>query len=196
MDSLALCMCVIVSLAAPLSWASISPVERRALIHLYHATGGPGWKDKDHWLTDSDPCTTPWHGVICEMPGTHVISINLQFNNLNGHLPPTFGNMSKMQTLILNNNPNLKGPLPTSIGEMDLMQIMDFEGCQLSGPIPPTFCNLYGMYVLDLGGNKFTSIPKCFCDKAMPSRACNMSKNAFKCPLPTCATKWCAATCH
>lgn len=40
------------------------PVQRSALMDLYNAAGGAGWKNSANWTSDQSPCT--WAHVACD----------------------------------------------------------------------------------------------------------------------------------
>jgi hypothetical protein len=90
--------------------------ERQALVDLFHATGGPRWKDRAGWLgpagTECD-----WHGVQCD-PGpvapTNVVGLDLADNNLTGTVPSSLGALSRVEYLFLFGN-HLTGRLPDSV---------------------------------------------------------------------------------
>ena len=50
--------------------AVTNPVQKQALVDLYHATDGPNWAHK--WALDADPCVGSWFGVQCGSDDTSV----------------------------------------------------------------------------------------------------------------------------
>ncbi|KAL5768304.1 hypothetical protein ACOSQ2_015087 [Xanthoceras sorbifolium] len=112
----------------------------------------------------------------------------LNNNPLNGTLPVSIGNLSALEsflvdsckikgsipyevvglsnltTLRLTNN-DLTGPIPTAVGKMRKLQVLSFEGNRLQGSIPIEVCHLRNLGELYLGGNKlFGPIPACLGD--------------------------------
>eukprot|EP01006_Ploeotia_vitrea_P022278 TRINITY_DN54681_c0_g1_i1.p2 TRINITY_DN54681_c0_g1~~TRINITY_DN54681_c0_g1_i1.p2 ORF type:complete len:198 (-),score=7.03 TRINITY_DN54681_c0_g1_i1:362-955(-) len=189
-------LCLVITLQSKLA-----PQEREALVDLFHSAGGSGWKSHHNWLR-GDPCENRWHGVKCSQMGRyqHVTELSLADNNLDGTLPPSFGNMTKMSILALDIFNQLRGPLPENIGQMRDVILFTIAGSgpgtpgdKFSGPIPKGICQLTSMSIMHFGDNAFTSIPECFCNH-VPAN-CALGGNNFKCPIPDCAKTKCGATC-
>jgi hypothetical protein len=71
------------------------------LLSLYYATFGPYWKNI--WPIDnatSDPCE--WYGVSCSTQKMTVLELQLNYNNLQGSIPASLGNLSNLKELNLN----------------------------------------------------------------------------------------------
>ena len=150
--------------------------EREALIDLYDATSGPGWKNSRGWKEDS-VCHCRWAGVKCgtiiaprasdhqgppPCPIQRVISLSFTDNNLIGSLPRwngTGGAMTGLQRLRINNNDyGLESELPTawstclgSLRELDLG--FNF---QLTGTLPPQWSSLTSLVSMDLSMSKLS----------------------------------------
>ncbi|MYC93670.1 MAG: hypothetical protein F4X14_01755, partial [Caldilineaceae bacterium SB0661_bin_32] len=144
---------------APTPTASTQPApdpagERAALVALYRATGGDGWKQKDNWLSDRP--LSDWHGVTTDAGG-HVTRLKLGGNQLNGTLPdlsaltyleelsltgnhlltgtiPDLGAFSRLTWLALSYN-RLSGPIP-DLGSLTSLEYLSLNSNQLTGPIP------------------------------------------------------------
>ena len=58
--------------------------ERLALIDLYHATNGDGWKNNANWLSEAP--ISQWHGIDVDNEGK-VVFLHLESNRLEGQLP-------------------------------------------------------------------------------------------------------------
>src|SRR5688572_15290694 len=99
-----------------------------ALVDLYDSTNGENWSTKDGWK--QGPVNT-WYGVV--VTDGRITQLYLAENNLNGSIPPSFGNLTSMERLTLYNN-------------------------QLSS-LPETFGNLVNLTWLDLNGNQLTTLP-------------------------------------
>ena len=58
--------------------------QRRALEKIFDSTNGNGWKRKDNWKADTNPCEKDkvWFGIQCS--GDIVISLVLEKNGLGG----------------------------------------------------------------------------------------------------------------
>ncbi|KAA8515082.1 hypothetical protein F0562_018131 [Nyssa sinensis] len=131
----------------------------------------------DGWDINSvDPCT--WNMVGCSPEG-FVISLEMASTGLSGTLSSSIGNLSHLQTMLLQNN-QLSGAIPAEIGKLSELQTLDLSGNQfvgeipsslgfltrlsylrlsrnkLSGPIPRPVANLTGLSFLDLSFNNFS----------------------------------------
>ncbi|XP_020087754.1 probable LRR receptor-like serine/threonine-protein kinase At5g45780 isoform X1 [Ananas comosus] len=132
-------------------------------------------------INSVDPCT--WSMVGCSSDG-FVISLEMASNGLSGTLSPSIGNLSHLQTMLLQNN-KLSGPIPPEIGKLSQLKTLDLSGNQfigkipsslghltqlgylrlnennLSGQIPQAVANLAGLIFLDLSSNNLSGpIPK------------------------------------
>ncbi len=70
--------------------------DRAILEALYHATGGPFWRDNDNWLTDAP--LQDWYGVGTNHQG-RVVELKLIDNNLEGRLLPELGSLDELRQL-------------------------------------------------------------------------------------------------
>ncbi|XP_011620472.2 probable LRR receptor-like serine/threonine-protein kinase At5g45780 isoform X1 [Amborella trichopoda] len=140
-----------------------------------------GMKDEFHvfegWDINSvDPCT--WAMIGCSPEG-FVIALEMPSKSLSGYLSPIIGNLSQLQTLLLQDN-NLAGPIPVELGRLTKLQTLDLSVNQfvgeipsslgflmnlnylrltkngLSGPIPALVANLSGIIFLDLSFNNLS----------------------------------------
>jgi hypothetical protein len=139
---------------------SIPPQERAALIALYNSTDGDNWINKSGWKTPplaGDGFALPgtentWHGITCDPGNTTVQSISLNYNNLNGTLPPQLGNLDNLLLLFLGVN-QLSGTIPPELGNLTKLICLGLGSNQLSGSIPFEFTNLtnldeeHGLYL-------------------------------------------------
>ena len=66
---------------------------------------------------------------------TNLESLNLHHNQLNGSIPPSLGNLSRIQYLDLSHN-SLSGPIPPSLGNLNNLTHFDLSFNNLSGRIP------------------------------------------------------------
>ncbi|MCB0081761.1 MAG: hypothetical protein KDE47_12560, partial [Caldilineaceae bacterium] len=74
-------------------------------------------------------------------------------------IPTTWGNLSKLDRLWLNNN-QLNGSLPATLGNLSLLQELFLQYNQLSGALPTTLGNLTQLRLLQLQENQLSeSIP-------------------------------------
>ncbi|CAH1416848.1 unnamed protein product [Lactuca virosa] len=81
---------------------------------------------------------------------------------LRGEIPTTFGNLKKLQSLVLIGN-GLSGDLPESIGELTQLKRLVLSGNSLSGKIPDGYGNLSELLIMDLSRNSLSgSLPLTF----------------------------------
>ncbi|KAJ4809084.1 receptor like protein 35 [Rhynchospora pubera] len=96
-------------------------------------------------------------GVVVELFPCGLLSnlwfLDLSSNNLSGHLPPCWSNISVL--LILANN-KFSGAAPSSFSCSKQLTVVSFNDNNLTGdfPIDLKFCS--GLELLDLGENKYT----------------------------------------
>lgn len=85
-------------------------------------------------LTDSwvggDACDG-WSGVICDGPG-HVVELRLSGKGLQGTLAPELGDLSRLSSLLLEENA-LSGSVPSSFGFLEALQYLTLASNQLTG---------------------------------------------------------------
>lgn len=175
----------------------VPPAERRALVDLYHATGGAQWKNSTGWLI-GDPCAVYWFGVFCNKEGTHVTMVfpNPEYsgNTLVGTLPESFYNLTKLEHIYLSNDrpgwSRLTGQLLPAIGRMQGLKCLYLSHAgDMSGSLPAaisTLTRLQGLYLrwTSFSGplpdlRPLTNLSKLFLDAA-PLGACPpFCKNAF-----------------
>ena len=141
--------------------------ERRALVALYNATGGPNWTRNENWLTDAPVGT--WEGVSTDLNGC-VTKLDLRpghapGNNMSGEIPAEMGNHSNLRWLSLNgskgNRPDLSpsrlsGEIPPELGKLSNLIHLDLADNQLSGPIPPELGALVNLTWLLLENNRLS----------------------------------------
>ncbi|XP_068664894.1 probable LRR receptor-like serine/threonine-protein kinase At5g45780 [Aristolochia californica] len=151
----------------------------------------------DGWDINSvDPCT--WNLVGCS-PDGFVISLEMASKGLTGELSPSIGNLSHLQTMLLQNN-EISGTVPFEIGSLRELQTLDLSRNQfigqipsslgfltrltylrlsknnLSGPIPRPVANLRGLSFLDLSFNNLSGpIP------AIQAKDYSVAGNGFLC---------------
>ncbi|KAG1330220.1 Protein NSP-INTERACTING KINASE 2 [Cocos nucifera] len=118
----------------------------------------------DGWDINSvDPCT--WSMVGCS-PDGFVISLypSLMFpfriwemarNDLSGTLSPSIGNLSHLQTMLLQNN-KISGPIPPEIGKLSQLRTLDLSGNQFIGEIPRSLGLLNQLGYLRLAKNNLS----------------------------------------
>jgi len=145
--------CMLFAIAASLftttAKAQVNVNDSLALVDFYNSTGGPNWSYHTNWLTTA-PVST-WDGVgVFE---NRVVDLEMWDNNLSGTIPSSIGNLTQLNTIILQNNPLLSGAIPTEIGNLVNLTYLIAMGNQLSGAIPASIGNLVNLIGLEISGN-------------------------------------------
>ncbi|KAL3726303.1 hypothetical protein ACJRO7_031227 [Eucalyptus globulus] len=78
--------------------------------------------------------------------------ISLSNNRLSGSLPPSIGDFSGVQKLLLDGN-KFSGPIPAEIGRLQQLSKMDFSHNKFSGPITPEISQCKLLTFVDLSRN-------------------------------------------
>ena len=127
--------------------------QREALVALYNATHGDGWRKNQDWLTDAP--LDSWYGVTTNGDG-HVTEVLLSANGLTGVLPADLASLHAVEHLDLSSNSSLTGKVPSAFGKLEKLKTLELDWCDLSGPIPPELGSLTKLTRLDLSLNKLT----------------------------------------
>ncbi|QBB71199.1 hypothetical protein ELE36_13020 [Pseudolysobacter antarcticus] len=127
--------------------------ERAVLDALFLQTDGPNWTDKTNWPY-GESCKR--YAVICDVDGTHVVSIQLFNNNLFGSLP-SLSALASLQLFDFSGN-QLRGSIPPLVG-LNSLETFDVSQNQLTGSIPD-LTGIRNLKALVLFNNSLTgSIP-------------------------------------
>ena len=136
----------------PCSDVSDLPPEECAILQsFYNSTNGDAWSNNEGWFQTTMACG--WHGITCE--NGHIVSIDLQANQLSGVIPPELGGLAQLRTLSLGGN-RLGGGIPAELAALTGLQILDLHANQLSGGIPPQLGNLKNLVRLYLNFNQLS----------------------------------------
>nr|CAB3470290.1 unnamed protein product [Digitaria exilis] len=82
-----------------------------------------------NWDKDSvDPCS--WTTVTCS-PDKLVTGLEAPSQSLSGMLSPSIGNLTNLQTVLLQNN-NITGPIPAEIGKLAKLKTLDLSSNHLT----------------------------------------------------------------
>mmetsp|Transcript_13291 Transcript_13291/g.42391 ORF Transcript_13291/g.42391 Transcript_13291/m.42391 type:complete len:260 (+) Transcript_13291:963-1742(+) len=100
----------------------------------------------------------------------HLRDLHLSFNQLTGSIEPVTS-LPEIVDLYLDHN-KFAGSLPSSIGQLNHLQDFYIDDNSFNGAVPSSICSVFPV-----------------------SRDCNMARNSFACPMPSCVPSACAATC-
>ncbi len=161
------------------------------------------------WLKVLDLSTNAITGAL---PATFdqswtLMTLTLNDNMLSGPLPPTIMNLTTpypaMKELNLQNN-RFTGSVPEGwFGEATLpiffpadgLQVLNLRNNQLSGPVPERVSRADTLVALLLNGNAFDTVPASLHTWLAGRKYCDMSGNAWRCPIPAEAVNNCQASC-
>jgi Leucine-rich repeat (LRR) protein len=114
----------------------------------------------DSWIAenvDSAGCPQGWYGVTFSNPGCNAIALSLPGLSLSGEIRQyTLGNLSHLNSLSLALN-SLNGSLPADLGALSQLQSLDLSNNHLAGTIPQSFGNLQSLVNLSLANNVLLS---------------------------------------
>lgn len=163
--------------------ATLSPsgvnYEVLALFAIKAALHDP-YNAMENWdITSVDPCS--WRMITCTPDGyvsalglpsqslsgtlspgignlTKLESVLLQNNAISGHIPAEIGKLEHLQTLDLSNN-NFDGEIPSSLGELSNLNYLRINNNSLSGQIPESLSKLNGLTLVDVSFNNLSGRP-------------------------------------
>ncbi|KAK6160208.1 hypothetical protein DH2020_003589 [Rehmannia glutinosa] len=142
------------------SYSTLSPsgvnYEVVALVAIKNDLHDP-YNVLENWDPNSvDPCS--WRMVTCSQDG-YVSALGLPSLSLSGILSPGIGNLTNLQSVLLQNN-EITGPIPAVIGKLEKLQTLDLSNNKLTGEIPSSLGDLKNLNYLRLNNNSLTgSIP-------------------------------------
>ncbi|KAL7171300.1 hypothetical protein ACSBR2_036032 [Camellia fascicularis] len=91
-----------------------------------------------------------------ELLATNLASLEFRSNpGLIGQIPTAFGDLRKLQSLVLLEN-GLMGELPTNIGNLIKLRRLVLAGSEFRGQIPENFGALFDLLILDLSRNSLS----------------------------------------
>ena len=123
--------------------------DRDALVALYESTGGPGWTNRNGWLTEAP--LRRWSGVEVDAQG-RVVGLDLAWADLSGAIPPELGGLSNLGYLHLGGN-DLAGAIPPELGNLANLESLHLYSNALSGAIPLELGDLANLKSLHLYSN-------------------------------------------
>ncbi|KAH7515388.1 hypothetical protein FEM48_Zijuj10G0021300 [Ziziphus jujuba var. spinosa] len=135
--------------------------------------------------TAVDPCS--WTMVTCS-PDGHVISLGTPSQNLSGILSPSIGNLTYLQSVLLQNN-NITGSIPSEIGRLQKLHTLDLSNNFFTGEIPNTVPHLKNLHYLRLDSNRLSgAIPPSFSNMTQLTFL-DLSYNNLSGPVPLLPAK-------
>ncbi len=139
---------------ATLLVAQVSKQEKQVLLDFYTATNGQAWNIT--WNLE-EPVTN-WYGITVE--NNTVTEIHMLFNNVNGALPASLGQLKSLKRLELSFNP-ISGNIPAELGNLENLEVLALNGTEIHGNIPAELGNLSHLKQLHLSSNKLSgNIPE------------------------------------
>lgn len=111
----------------------------------------------ENWdITSVDPCS--WRMVTCS--DGYVVALGLPSQSLSGTISQGIGNLTKLQSVWLQNNA-ISGVIPSAIGKLEKLQTLDLSNNKLVGNIPSSFGDLRNLNYLRLNNNSLSgTIPE------------------------------------
>ncbi|XP_020216387.1 protein NSP-INTERACTING KINASE 3 [Cajanus cajan] len=107
----------------------------------------------ENWDINSvDPCS--WRMITCSSDG-YVSALGLPSQNLSGTLSPGIGNLTNLQSVLLQNNA-ISGRVPAAIGSLEKLQTLDLSNNTFNGEIPSSLGGLKNLNYLRLNNNSLT----------------------------------------
>ncbi|PWZ05618.1 Protein NSP-INTERACTING KINASE 1 [Zea mays] len=169
--SLVLLLLLLLLIISPPSSAFLSPKgvnpEVQALMTIKSMLKDPRGVLKN-WDQDSvDPCS--WTTVSCS-PENFVTGLEVPGQNLSGLLSPSIGNLTNLETVLMQNN-NITGPIPAEIGKLTKLKTLDLSSNHLYGGIPASVGHLESLQYLRLNNNTLSG--------PFPSASANLSQLVF-----------------
>nr|ADD60668.1 putative somatic embryogenesis receptor kinase 1 [Oryza meyeriana var. granulata] len=119
--------------------------EVQALIVIKNLLKDPHGLLKSWDQNSGDPCS--WAMITCS-PDFLVTGLEAPSQHLSGLLAPTIGNLTNLETVLLQNN-NITGPIPTEIGRLANLKTVYLSRNKFYGEIP----NSVGLRYLRLNNN-------------------------------------------
>ncbi|XP_028754473.1 protein NSP-INTERACTING KINASE 3 [Neltuma alba] len=107
----------------------------------------------ESWDINSvDPCS--WRMITCTPDGS-VSALGLPSQNLSGKLSPGIGNLTNLQSVLLQNNA-ISGSIPAALGNLVKLQTLDLSNNTFSGGIPSSLGSLKNLHYLRLNNNSLS----------------------------------------
>ncbi|KAJ0984414.1 hypothetical protein J5N97_002770 [Dioscorea zingiberensis] len=135
----------------------------------------------DNWDENSvDPCS--WTMVTCS-PQNFVTGLGSPSQSLSGTLSPSIGNLTNLETVLLQNN-NISGPIPAEIGRLAKLHTLDLSENKFTGEIPGSLGNLMSLEYLRLNNNSLSGAFPLSLANITPLAFLDLSYNNLSGPIP------------
>ncbi|MEE9371759.1 MAG: T9SS type A sorting domain-containing protein [Saprospiraceae bacterium] len=132
-------------------------MEYEALMSIYNNMNGENWDIKIGWAEGCEICE--WYGVECDSM-KRVTGLYLPFNKLKNEIPEKIGNLTHLNTLILDQN-SIVGMLPQSIYSLSNLSYLILSNNNISDTLSNKIDQLSGLKWLLLNNNNiYGRIPK------------------------------------
>lgn len=156
--NLALCILISFLCFKKIYAQSVALQDSLALVDLYDSTDGQNWRNNTGWKT-TEP-VSKWNGV--GVSNNRVVSLGFTGNQMNGKIPPSFKNLSKLTNLYLIDN-----GLHANLGEFldSLTSLVSFHVGEFyfTDSIPPSISKLVNLQEFTLyGSHGLEQIPASF----------------------------------
>ena len=165
-------------------------LQRYALATFFYSTHGEDWFIQTNWLGDMNECY--WYTrsprLPCDLSGGFQ-NLELDYNNLNGELPPELGLLSNtLERIVLRGGPafHTEGTVPTELAYLTKMTYVNVRGNHFSGSFPSQLGQWTSLEQLDIADNRFTgTLPPSLFANAADLSILDISNNRFLGSLPT-----------
>lgn len=140
---------MIVLLMSSSIFASVSIIEKNALLDLYTATNGDNWTNK--W--DFNKPVSTWYGVT--LVEGKIVGLNLSSNNLVGTIPSSIQDLKYLESFNVFKN-NLKGQFPSELFKIPTIKHINISFNSFTGHLPESISLATSLVSLELFMNKFS----------------------------------------
>ncbi|KAI6688845.1 hypothetical protein NL676_025673 [Syzygium grande] len=120
-----------------------------------------------------------WFGF--RLQGLQVL--DLRSCAVNGAVPSSLGNLSRLTHLYLNHN-NLTGNIASSLGQLTKLSVLDLSRNFLTGSIPASFSMMRNLSILDLSLNYISGTVPAGFGSISSLRVLNLSYNSLTASIP------------
>ena len=165
-------------------------LQRYALATFFYSTHGEDWFLQTNWLGDTNECY--WYSrsprLPCDLSGGFQ-NLELDYNNLNGELPPELGLLSNsLERISLRGGPafHTAGTVPTELAYLTKMNYVNMRGNHFSGSLPSQLGQWTSLEQLHIADNRFTgTLPPSLFANAVNLTIMDISNNRFSGSMPT-----------